>query len=111
MQGNRLTGPDVLDALDRVMADGARRPLADRLIDALEAGDALGGDRKGENSATIYIVDTEDYPLWDIRVDHHPNPMQELRRLHGVFCRELLPEMARMPTRADPGGSAAEHDA
>ena len=111
VQGNRLTGPDVLDALDAAMAASVERPLADRLIDALEAGDACGGDRKGENSATIYVVDTEDYPLWDIRVDHHPHPMHELRRLHGVFCRELLPEMARMPTRADPGGSAAEHDA
>src|SRR5690606_854572 len=107
-QGNRLTGPDVLDALDAKMAATRGAPLADRLIDALEAADAIGGDRKGEMSATIYIVDTEEYPLWDIRVDHHPRPIVELRRLHGVFCEQLLPEMKRMPTRADPAGDPAE---
>ena len=111
VQGNRLTGPEVLDALDRTMAQTAGRPLADRFIEALEAADALGGDRKGEHSATIYIVDTEEYPLWDIRVDYHPRPMEELRRLHDVFCEQLLPEMKRMPTRANPAGSPKEHPA
>jgi uncharacterized Ntn-hydrolase superfamily protein len=63
------------------------KPFDERLMEALEAGDQAGGDVKGERSATIYIVDREEYPLWDIRVDSHPDPFAELRRLHDIFAR------------------------
>ena len=86
VQGNRLAGRAVLKA----------------------AGDAGGGDRCGESSATVYVVDQEEYPLWDIRVDHHREPLAELRRLHQVFAREVVPEILAMPTRANPAGKAAE---
>ena len=56
----------------------------------------------------IYVVDQEEYPLWDIRVDHHPDPVAELRRLHAVFARDVLPEILAMPTRDNPAGKAAE---
>ena len=49
--------------------------------------DRAGGDKHGERSATIYIVDKEEYPLWDIRVDAHPAPFAELRRLHDIDVR------------------------
>ena len=87
------------------------KSLDERLMEALEAGDSVGGDRKGERSATIYIVDKEEYPLWDVRVDAHPDPFSELRRLHDIFARQLIPEILRMPTRANPAGAAEEHDA
>ena len=73
-QGNRLTGPDVLSAVVSAFEKSAGKPLDERLMEALEAGDSVGGDRKGERSATIYIVGSEEYPLWDIRVDAHPDP-------------------------------------
>lgn len=111
VQGNRLTGEDVLDAIATTFRDTSGKSLDERFMEALEAGDALGGDRKGERSATIYIVDKEEYPLWDIRVDAHPNPFTELRRLHDIFSRQLLPEIARMPTRANPAGMPEEHQA
>lgn len=108
VQGNRLVGPQVLDAVATAFTQASERPLIERLIAALAAGDACGGDRHGESSAVIYVVDREDYPLWDIRVDHHLDPVAEVRRLHGVFAREVLPEVLAMPTRANPAGKAAE---
>ena len=108
VQGNRLTGRNVLEAVVDALNCTRFLPLVERLVEALAAGDALGGDRHGESSATIYVVDREEYPLWDIRVDHHPDPMTELRRLHGVFEREVLPEMLGMPTRENPAGAAQE---
>ena len=111
VQGNRLAGPQVIEAAAEAFRASAGKALDERLMEALEAGDAEGGDTKGERSATIYIVDKEEYPLWDIRVDAHPDPFAELRRLHDIFARELVPEIRRMPTRANPAGEAEEHEA
>lgn len=108
VQGNRLVGPQVLDAVAEAFRHAEKRPLIERLIEALAAGDRCGGDRHGESSAVIYVVDQEEYPLWDIRVDHHLDPVAELRRLHKVFAREVLPEILAMPTRDNPAGQAAE---
>ncbi|MBH3338861.1 DUF1028 domain-containing protein [Pseudomonas mendocina] len=108
VQGNRLVGPQVLEAVAEAFRRGDDRPLIERLIEALAAGDRCGGDRHGESSAVIYVVDQEEYPLWDIRVDHHLDPVAELRRLHDVFAREVLPEILAMPTRDNPAGKAAE---
>ena len=108
VQGNRLVGPQVLDAVAEAFRHAEKRPLIERLIEALAAGDRCGGDRHGESSAVIYVVDQEEYPLWDIRVDHHLDPVAELRRLHDVFAREVLPEILAMPTRDNPAGKAAE---
>jgi uncharacterized Ntn-hydrolase superfamily protein len=111
VQGNRLAGEQVIEAAARAYRDSAGKPLDERLMEALEAGDAAGGDVQGEKSATIYIVDKEEYPLWDVRVDAHCDPFAELRRLHDIFARELVPEILRMPTRANPAGRVEEDDA
>jgi uncharacterized Ntn-hydrolase superfamily protein len=108
VQGNRLAGDQVLEAVVDALNCTRFLPLIERLLEAIAAGDSLGGDRHGESSATLYVVDREQYPLWDIRVDHHPDPVAELRRLHAVFERQVLPEMLRMPTRENPAGSAGE---
>lgn len=108
VQGNRLAGRDVLTAAAAAFERMADAPLVDRLIEALAAGDDEGGDTKGERSATIYLVDTEEYPLWDIRVDEHDHPVKELRRLHGVFASDVVPQIRKMPTRANPAGEPGE---
>lgn len=108
VQGNRIAGRAVLEAAAETFRSLAERPLSERLLDALCAGDACGGDTKGERSATLYVVASEEYPLWDIRVDEHPRPLEELRRLHGVFEQDLLPQIRRMPTRANPAGEFGE---
>jgi uncharacterized Ntn-hydrolase superfamily protein len=110
-QGNRLTGPAVLEAAAEAFARTADAPLPDRLIEALFAADSMGGDRHEEESASVYVVDLEEYPLWDIRVDQHDTPLVELRRLHGIFRERLLPEILRMPTRANPAGEPDESEA
>ncbi|MHA6492707.1 DUF1028 domain-containing protein [Pseudomonas borbori] len=108
VQGNRLTGPEVLQAVANAFNRDPQLPLIERLIEAIAAADVHGGDRQGEASATVYVVDKEEYPLWDIRVDHHPTPEQELRRLHKVFEQQVLPEILAMPTRENPAGTVQE---
>ncbi|MEZ3134452.1 DUF1028 domain-containing protein [Stutzerimonas kunmingensis] len=108
VQGNRLKGREVLEAACEGYERSAHLPLVERLMEAIAAGDAQGGDRHGESSATVYVVDNEEYPLWDIRVDHHPDPFAELRRLHDVFARDVVPEILAMSTRANPAGAAEE---
>lgn len=108
VSGNRLTGQHVVDDAAAAMNASSLEPLAKRFIEALRAGVEAGGDRLGERSATIYIIGTEEYPLWDIRVDDHDSPLDELRRLYHVFARRLLPEIGRMPTRDDYGGALDE---
>lgn len=97
--GNRLEGSKVLDALEQALLATVELRLADRLVDALAAGYAAGGDRKRERSATIYVVDTEEYPLWDVRIDEHDDPVTELQRVHAAFGRDLYPHILEMPRR------------
>lgn len=85
-QGNILTGPETTAAMAATFAarSGA---LADRLLAALEAGDAAGGDRRGRQSAALYVARHEGGYLGandvfvDLRVDDAAQPVQELRRL------------------------------
>jgi uncharacterized Ntn-hydrolase superfamily protein len=92
-QGNILTGPEVVDAMAEgyTTADGS---FANRLLTALEAGQAAGGDSRGQQSAAITIVRAGGgygggNDRWiDLRVDDHPTPLAELRRLvmlHRVY--------------------------
>lgn len=110
VQGNRLEGPQVVDAAVERFRETLDLPLVERLVEALSAGMKAGGDRKEERSATVYVVATEEYPLWDIRVDDHDDPLGELRRLHDVFKEELLPHIRRMATRTNPAGIFEEAD-
>jgi uncharacterized Ntn-hydrolase superfamily protein len=100
-QGNRLAGSEVLAAVVRSMNATESRPLAERLLLALEAGVAAGGDAAGESSGNIIVFDTEEYPLWDIRVDDHQKPVSEMRRLFHLFEDQLLPHILKMPKRTD----------
>lgn len=104
VQGNRLRGPEVIEVAVTTYKNMSASPLVERLVQALAAGMAAGGDRREERSANVYVVADEDYPLWDIRVDDHDDPINELIRLRRVFSQELLPHIRRMATRANPTG-------
>lgn len=85
-QGNSLTGPEVVDAVWRTF-EAAKGTLAERMLVAIHAGQAAGGDARGKQCALIVIVrplsgnnPTSDRVL-DFRVDDHPQPLVELRRL------------------------------
>lgn len=88
-QGNILTGPETLDAMADTFTSTSGE-LADRLVAALMAGDTIGGDRRGKQSAAVVVVrpnggyggDTDRY--LDLRVDDSLEPVRELQRLLGV---------------------------
>lgn len=109
VQGNRLTGPEVLKATAEAF-EGGGGALVDRLVASLAAGLEAGGDLKGERSATVYVVATEEYPLWDIRVDDHPDPVAELVRLKKVFAEDLIDHIRDMPSRARFAGGAGDYN-
>jgi uncharacterized Ntn-hydrolase superfamily protein len=81
--GNMLTGQEVLQHTRDEFARTKTLPFAERLICALAAGEAAGGDKRGKQAAALRIHAGEDYPLLDIRVDDHEDPVAELRRLYS----------------------------
>ncbi|MCZ7423801.1 MULTISPECIES: DUF1028 domain-containing protein [unclassified Micromonospora] len=89
-QGNILTGPQVVDGLRDAWLTGTDLPFPQRLLAALRAGEAAGGDRRGRQSAGLLVVrrgggygGTGDTMI-DLRVDDHPDPITELDRLLAV---------------------------
>ncbi|MHB2211168.1 DUF1028 domain-containing protein [Methylobacterium sp. CM6257] len=105
VQGNMLASSGVIDAMALAFEDSAGCDLDERLMRALEAGDAAGGDKRGKQSAALRIVAGEDYPLLDLRVDEHAAPVAELRRVLGVARRQLVPFVAGMPRKTGPAGA------
>src|SRR5690348_5861226 len=103
--GNMLAGPQVIEQTARAyLAAGDGTPLAERLIQALESGQAAGGDKRGRQSAALLMVSTEVYPYLDIRVDDNPDPVVELRRLYEESKAEYMPFKDKLPTSANPAG-------
>lgn len=97
VQGNMLSGSEVLDALVRGFEDSAEESLDSRLLGALEAAQSVGGDKRGRQSAALKVVGEESYPSVDLRVDDHPDPVAELRRIHTLAQRQLFPFVRGMP--------------
>jgi uncharacterized Ntn-hydrolase superfamily protein len=102
--GNMLAGPQVLEATARAYEARRGLPMAERLIAALCAGDAAGGDKRGRQSAAIRVQGPEDYPELDLRVDDHDNPFAELQRLHARSLERFQPFAQCLPTRERPAG-------
>lgn len=88
-QGNILTGPEVVEGMKEAF-EASDGPLADRMLEALLAGDRAGGDRRGRQSAGVVVVrEAGSYGGFtdralDLRVDDHPDPVPELVRLRGL---------------------------
>lgn len=102
--GNMLAGPEVIAETARAFEAARRLPLAARFLRALKAGEAAGGDKRGRQSAAMLIHDAEEYPLVDIRVDDHVDPLAELARLLKVSGERYLHYRKFMPSRANPAG-------
>ncbi|UFN47118.1 DUF1028 domain-containing protein [Roseomonas sp. OT10] len=102
--GNMLAGQAVVTATRDAFLDGAGRPMAERLIAALEAGQAAGGDKRGRQSAALVTAGPEDaFPALDLRVDDHPDPLAELRRLHAVARQRFVHYRRFLAGRDHPG--------
>jgi uncharacterized Ntn-hydrolase superfamily protein len=75
-----------------------------RLITALAAGEAAGGDKRGKQAAALLVYTTEDYPFLDLRVDDHAEPIEELQRLYRKSLERYQPFVGCLPSKARPAG-------
>ena len=89
-QGNILVSAETVDALAETFEGSAGKPLSERLLDCLDAAQAAGGDSRGQQSASLLVVERDGgYAglsdlLMDLRVDDHERPIEELRRIYGL---------------------------
>jgi uncharacterized Ntn-hydrolase superfamily protein len=86
-QGNILVSAETVDAIAETF-ESARGTLAERLLDCLDAAQAAGGDRRGQQSAALLVVERDggyaglSHEVVDLRVDEHERPLEELRRIY-----------------------------
>ncbi len=104
-QGSLLMGAGCVTAMAESFPRTEALDLAERLVAALEAGQAAGGDARGKQSAAVVVVHTEFFPLVDLRADDHRNPIADLRRIYGIAKLQHLPFIAQMPSRDNPLGA------
>ena len=118
-QGNILAGEDVVSEMAHAFEETAA-PLAERLLAALEAAQAAGGDRRGQQSAALVVERPGGIPganegidrVVDLRVDDHTEPIRELRRLVELHSRwRLVVETSELYERRDWGAAIAATEA
>ena len=102
--GNMLAGPEVLQSTSDKFKSTKHLSFAERLLEALHAGEAAGGDKRGKQAAALRVHTTEDYAFLDIRVDDHADPIAELKRLYRVSLQRFQPFSTCLPSRARPAG-------
>jgi uncharacterized Ntn-hydrolase superfamily protein len=87
-QGNILVSAETVDAIAETFERTAGAPLAERLLDCLDAAQSAGGDRRGQQSAALLVVERDggyaglSDSIVDLRVDEHARPLEELRRIY-----------------------------
>jgi uncharacterized Ntn-hydrolase superfamily protein len=101
--GNMLSNERVIRETARAFEE-SKKSFAERLIAALEAGEAAGGDKRGRQSAALVICSTEEYPDLHLRVDDHAEPLVELRRLYDKAHERFIPYLKYSPSKARPWG-------
>jgi uncharacterized Ntn-hydrolase superfamily protein len=123
-QGNILVGAETVDAIAETFESSTQLPLAQRLLDCLTAAQAAGGDRRGQQSASLLIVERDGgYAslsdiVVDLRVEDHERPIEELRRIYGLHRRlfevtpreEWLPLEGELRTEVSERLATAGHD-
>jgi uncharacterized Ntn-hydrolase superfamily protein len=108
-QGNILVGEETVDALATTFESNAELPLVRRLLECLAAAQTAGGDRRGQQSASVLVVARNGgYAglsdiLVDLRVDDHERPIEELRRIYGIHRRlfEVSPREDWLPLEGE----------
>lgn len=101
--GNMLVGAETLEAMKESFESDDTQPLAKRLLLALSAGHSAGGDKRGHQSAALKVYGAEEYPIVDLRVDEHDDPIAELFRVYGVAETILIPLIDSLPTLGADG--------
>ena len=110
--GNMLAGSQTVQRTMEAYLTSSG-PLAERLLAAMQAGEAAGGDKRGKQSAALKICTRDPYPDLDIRADDHPDPLAELHRLYRVSLERHAVFRRFLPGRDNPWGTLdrAEIDA
>lgn len=103
--GNMLAGAAVIEDTAAAYKRESALPFPRRLIAALKAGEAAGGDKRGKQSAALVIYGEEAWPDLDLRVDDHADPLAELTRLEAVSRERFVHFRAFMPRRDDRAGT------
>lgn len=102
--GNMLANAHVIEATAATYADNTALPFARRLIAAMRAGEAAGGDKRGKQSAALVIHGEDRWSDLDLRVDDHIDPLAELERLEQVSRERWVHFRRFLPGHADPVG-------
>ncbi|MBC7709632.1 MAG: DUF1028 domain-containing protein [Rhizobacter sp.] len=102
--GNMLVGPQVIHATADAYVRTQGMPLAERLLAAMAAGEAAGGDKRGKQGAALRIHGDQDYAELDLRVDDHEQPIVELQRLYSKSLERFQPFVKCLAGRNDPVG-------
>jgi len=102
--GNMLAGPKVIEDTAAAYEDSAGLPFPRRLIAAMRAGEAAGGDKRGKQSAALVICVDEDWPSLNLRVDDHADPLAELVRLEQVSREHFVHFWPFLPSRSNRVG-------
>ena len=102
--GNMLAGGRVLEETATAYTANEGRPFAQRLIAAMRAGEAAGGDKRGRQSAALLIYGEEEWSDLDLRVDDHLDPLTELERLEAVSRERWVHFKKYLPSRTNPAG-------
>jgi uncharacterized Ntn-hydrolase superfamily protein len=102
--GNMLAGARVIADTAAAYTKNAGLPFPRRLIGAMRAGEAAGGDKRGKQSAALVICGEEEWPELNLRVDDHADPLAELERLERVSRERFVHLMTMWPSRRDRVG-------
>jgi uncharacterized Ntn-hydrolase superfamily protein len=102
--GNMLAGAQVLDETSKAYVANRDLLFPRRLIAALRAGEAAGGDKRGKQSAALLIHERDEWPALNLRVDDHADPLAELDRLERVSRERWVHFRKFLPTRERPTG-------
>jgi len=88
--GNYLTGEHILEAMERAFTANPDEDLEERLLRGIEAGRDAGGQHGGQQSAALLVYGDRSFAHVDLRVDVHPEPVGELRRVFDAY-RPAIP--------------------
>jgi len=102
--GNMLANERVVRDTAHAYEQSAKLPFPERLIAALDAGQAAGGDKRGKQSAALIVCSTEAYADLNLRVDDHAEPLAELRRLYDKAHERFIPYLRCAPSTRRPWG-------
>ncbi len=102
--GNMLAGEAVVGASFESYARSGVLPFAERMLAALHAGQAAGGDKRGKQSAALMVTTNDIMPDINLRVDDHIDPLPELARLLAIYRLDVEPRRHWYPSLANPSG-------